>query len=469
MLAEICKDLIAEVYERPAIFEDDEERMSSVDVLIPTFYSFPTVGAVISLGFVLFAGWYIGSSVSPGAYSVVISGGLASLFGGTALAIPFALGLADMPRDLFRLFLSADVIVSRFGTFVSVMHYATIALVGTFALDNMVRIRRIQLLRTVVVSVLLISVTLIGVRYFYTYVVVVPYTQDELLKGLHNLRSTQQSVVHADEPPPAVGAEFSRPRALAEIKDSGILRVCYVEGNYPLSFFNAEGKLVGFDIEMAHKFARRLSVALEFLPMKDLEKGAYRLDSGYCDVLFNSLALDFNRTDAVAHTDPIDTVTVAFIVPDHRRDEFATWDQIRAQGRISIATSAFQSLAREVWPRIPEANEVSLSSFEQQSFYFETGAEFADAFLDAAEEGAAWTVLYPRYTVVVPRPAVRLPTVYVVARDNPSLLRAMNAWLLIEKTTGGVDEIYDYWIQGKTDQVEPPRWSVIRDVLGWVD
>ena len=45
----------------------------------------------------------------------------------------------------------------------------------------------------------------------------------------------------------------------------------------------------------------------------------------------------------------------------------------------------------------------------------------------------------------------------------------MNAWLLIEKQSGGIDELYDYWIQGKIQGVQPPRWSVIRDVLGWVD
>ncbi len=41
--------------------------------------------------------------------------------------------------------------------------------------------------------------------------------------------------------------------------------------------------------------------------------------------------------------------------------------------------------------------------------------------------------------------------------------------LLIEKQSGGIDELYDYWIQGKIQGVQPPRWSVIRDVLGWVD
>jgi Na+/H+-dicarboxylate symporter len=477
MLTQICKELIAEASDRPASAEDDEEQRSSVGVLIPTFYSFPTVGGVMSLGFVLFAGWYIGSSVGTGAYPLVISAGFASLFGGTALAIPFTLGLADLPRDLFRLFISADVIVSRFGTYVSVMHYATIALIGTFALDNLVRIRRKQLLRVVAVGVLLISVTLLGVRAFYTYVVVVPYTQDELLKGLHNLRSPHASRVYREPPTPPPGAEPSGPRSLDEITDSGVLRVCYADGNYPLSFFNTQGELVGFDIEMAHRFASRLSapptpwgaprektVGLEFVPVARPDD----LIAGYCDALFNSTALALGRADIAAHTIPFETITLAFIVPDHRREEFSTWRAVKDKGEITIALTFFQVLESEVSQLVPQAKTIRLLSLEEQRRYFEADGEGPAVFLDAAEEGAAWTVLYPRFTVVVPRPVVQLPVAYLVAPDNPSLMRAMNEWLLIEKATGDIDEIHDYWIQGKTDVVKPPRWSVIRDVLGWV-
>jgi Na+/H+-dicarboxylate symporter/ABC-type amino acid transport substrate-binding protein len=479
MLAQICKELVAEAHARPAILEDDEERASSVDVLIPTFFSFPTIGAVMSLGFVLFAGWYIGSSVATGAYPAVLAAGFASLFGGTALAIPFTLGLAELPRDLFRLFISTDVIVSRFGTYVSVMHYATIALIGTFAVNDLVRIRRWRLLRVVAIGVLLVAGALIGVRAFYTHVVVVPYTQDEFLKGLHKLRRAQPSVVHRGAPTPEPGAEPSGPRSLSEITDSGVLRVCYVHGNYPLSFFNTQRELVGFDIEMAHRFAARLSapptpwaaprakasVGLEFVPVTQPDD----LVTGYCDALFNSMALALGRPDRAAHTIPFETITLAFIVPDHRREEFSTWKAIRAKGELTIALSFFQALEGEVSNLVPQAKAVRLLSLEEQIGFFETFGEGADAFLDAAEEGAAWTILYPRFTVVVPRPVVQLPVVYAIAPDNPSLLRAMNEWLLIEKATGGVDEIYDYWIQGRTAQVQPPRWSVIRDVLGWID
>ncbi|UCD67758.1 MAG: transporter substrate-binding domain-containing protein [Betaproteobacteria bacterium] len=463
MLAKLCKELIAEASTRPGVAEQ-EEVMSSVDVLIPTFFSFPTIGAILSLGFVLFAGCYIGSPVATQAYVSVISGGFASLFGGKALAILFTLVLAELPRDLFRLFVSTDVIVSRFGTLVSVMHYATIALICTYALGNLVRIRPWQLLRLVIVGALLVVAVLIGVRTFYTYVVVVPYTKDQMLKGLQNLRETEPSVVHRVAPTPSPVAETSGPRSLAEIRDSGVLRVCYRDGNYPLVFFNADGELVGFDIEMAHRFAARLGLQLEFLPTRMRDD----LLSGYCDVLFNSLALDLERADVAAHTDPFDTITLAFIVPTHRRDDFATWRAVRAQGEITVAFPVFQSLGGEIGKRIPQANARRLSSLEEQSRYFETDGAGADAFLDAAEEGAAWTVLYPRFTVVVPRPVVQLPVAYLVAPDNPSMLCAINEWLQIEKSSGYIDEVYDYWVRGKTGHVQPPRWSVIRDVLGWV-
>ncbi len=469
MLAEICKDLIAAAHKDTAVIEDEEDTESSVDVLIPTFYSFPTVGNVMSLGFVLFAGWYIGSSVSAGVYPSVTLAGIASLFGGTTLAIPFVLGLVELPRDLFQVFLSIDVIISRFGTLVSAMHYATIALIGTFALENMARLRLWPLLRVAVVGVLLVGAVLIGARAFYTHVVVVPYTKAEALRGLNLLRRPQPAVVYREETTVGPVDASGEARTYSEIIDSGVLRVCYLPGNYPLSFFNAEGELVGFDIEMAHQLAERLSLTLEFVPLERPSYGPKRLNSGYCDVVFDSVTMGLGRMESAAETDPFNTHTIAFIAPDHRRRDFATWRAVREQGNILIASSAFQHLPRDIWTRLPEAEVVRLASLEEQVRYFESGGEGADVFLDTAEEGAAWTILFPRFSVVVPRPVLQVPVVYTVPRDRPLLLRAMNAWLLIEKETGGIDALTDYWIQGKTKEVQPPRWSVVRNVLRWVD
>ena len=100
----------------------------------------------------------------------------------------------------------------------------------------------------------------------------------------------------------------------------------------------------------------------------------------------------------------------------------------------------------------------------------ESGEQDVDAVLHAAENGAALTLLHPEFSVVVPTPKVSVPLGYSVARGNVELLETLKPWLGEQKAHGTVDELYRYWMLGQaaiTDK--PPRWSVIRDVLGWVD
>ena len=106
---------------------------------------------------------------------------------------------------------------------------------------------------------------------------------------------------------------------------------------------------------------------------------------------------------------------------------------------------------------------------EQRKLLQSGGADF-DGIFDLAEEGAAWTLLYPRYSLVVPKPPIFVPVAYAVAADNTTLLEAFNAWLTAERASGTIEALYRYWMLGEaTITARPPRWSVIRNVLGWVD
>ena len=96
-------------------------------------------------------------------------------------------------------------------------------------------------------------------------------------------------------------------------------------------------------------------------------------------------------------------------------------------------------------------------------------SERFDAVVGPAEEMAAWTILYPRFTVVVPRPTITWPVGYSLALGSQDLLRVVDAWLLEAQQTGGIDELRKFWVGGEIEQTKPPRWSVIRDVLHWVD
>ena len=463
---------------------EETEAESSVDVLVPAAFNFPTLGLVLSLMFVLFAGWYIGASVPASQYPAFSLAGLASLFGSTVIAIPFLLDLLELPQDLFQVFVTVDVLGSRFGTLLAAMHIVTIALIGSFALQGRTRVRWLPLARFAGISVAMVAVALVGIRAFYSYLVVAPYTKDEALKDVHLIVNRQPSTVHTEFPawlahPRAVSADHgtgwpaSGHASLAEIESRGVLRVCYSPNDYPSAFFNEEvpPELVGFDIEMAHRFALRMGLSLEFIPTDTEEEAAQRLDAGACDVLFSSIPVSEGRAKLFALTSPIYTSSIGLIVRDHRRDEFQTWEAVREQGvslRIAIPGASGTIARARAW--LPQAVLLPIYGQDEQRRLLESGGADVDAIAALSEEGAAWTLLYPDFSLVVPKPILFRPVGYGVADDNEELLEVFNAWLVAMQSRGGVDELYKYWMLGEAAEREkPPRWSIMRDVLHWVD
>jgi Na+/H+-dicarboxylate symporter/ABC-type amino acid transport substrate-binding protein len=471
ILAEQCKGLIA-ANDAGKNHREKGEEHSSVDVLVPAAFNFPNLGVILSLIFVLFAGWYIGMAVPVSQYPVISAAGLASLFGGTVLAIPFLFDLLRLPQDLFQVFITVDVLGSRFGTLLAAMHIVTIALVGTFALQNRLRLRLLPLVRFIGITVALLMVAMIGIRAFYTYAFVAPFTKAQALKGLQLLANPQPATVYA-EIPPGLGQAGEKPASLAQIRDRGVLRVCATANDYPSAFYNdaKPPQLVGFDIEMAHRFARSQELPIEFLLVKNEANAVELLNNGSCDIFMSSLPITPDRAERYALTDPVYTSNVCLIVRDNRRDEFQTWEAIRQQGitfRLAIPdTPNARSLAGIL---IPDATIVPYRDQEELEKFLESGAPDVDAIGYLSEEGAAWTLLYPVFSIAVPRPTVFLPVAYEVAAGNDKLVKVFNAWLLDQKSNGTVDQLYRYWMLGEAAEIQkPPRWSVIRNVLHWIN
>jgi ABC-type amino acid transport substrate-binding protein len=87
-----------------------------------------------------------------------------------------------------------------------------------------------------------------------------------------------------------------------------------------------------------------------------------------------------------------------------------------------------------------------------------------------AERGSVLTLLYPKYTVVVPEPGVvKIPLAYPVAGRDQDWASFINTWIELKRRDGTIDALYGHWILGKQAGKRQPRWSVIRNVLGWMD
>ena len=61
-----------------------------------------------------------------------------------------------------------------------------------------------------------------------------------------------------------------------------------------------------------------------------------------------------------------------------------------------------------------------------------------------------------------------MPIVFAVQLDS-ELNGTVDAWTRLKHDDGTMDELYDHWILGKQATTGSPRWSIIRDVLSWVD
>ena len=115
----------------------------------------------------------------------------------------------------------------------------------------------------------------------------------------------------------------------------------------------------------------------------------------------------------------------------------------------------------------PKATSVPIDSLEE----FFVGRR-ADALFATAEEGYPLTMSYRFFAVAVIEPGDSVPVMYAypMARNSSeSWLLALNYWLRTEQEYGKLQQKYEYWVPGNTPGLVAPRWSVVRNVLHWVD
>ena len=100
---------------------------------------------------------------------------------------------------------------------------------------------------------------------------------------------------------------------------------------------------------------------------------------------------------------------------------------------------------------------------------FTTNPKGVHALIISAEAGSAWTIIYPSYSVVVPKPLMRSYAALAIPPGDPHFMDFINAWLEMKKTSGFINKLYDKWILGKTAKQKKRRWSIGRDILGLWD
>jgi len=254
---------------------------------------------------------------------------------------------------------------------------------------------------------------------------------------------------------------------LQRIKQSGVLRVGYHPDNLPFSYFSETGELIGFDIDMAQLLAREMKVKLEFFPF-EIDTMAAQLEARQFDLIMAGIAVTTPRLEKITYSAPYMEATLAFIVPDHRRNEFASSKAIHQIPDLKIGIPHMADyFTNKVKNYLPQAEVIALKSARE---FFEANEQQLDAILWGAENGAAWTLLYPKFQVVIPIPdVVKIPVAYPIGGGDKEFANFMTQWIALKRNGLEYKKLYDHWILGLDAVVKQPRWSIVRDVLHWIE
>lgn len=467
MLTESAKDLLREYAPRGRVATPDEaaDVVASVDVIVPASFTFPHTGKILSLSFVLFAGWFADVHVRPTDYARLATTGVFAMFGSANAAIPFLLDLFRIPDDTFRLFVTSGIVNARVGTLVAAVHTVAMAVLGTCAVTGMLKIAPRRLMRFAVVTGCLTLAIVGGTRLLLQFALHRPYEKDALLTGMRPLedRGTPKVFRRGDDVPPLPLVAAS---VLDRVRQRRVVRVGYFEDSLPYVFFNARGELAGLDVEMALQLARDLGVEAEFVPV-DRTILTSGLDTSLCDLVMSGVVVTTDRSLHVQFTSPYLDETVAFIVPDHLASAFSDWSTVKGMGRLRLGVPDGAYFLQKIREELGNVEEIV--PIERMEDMFVPHSPPIDAFVATAERGSAYTLLHPAYSVAVPKPRpFKLPLAYVVAGRDAQLTATVNTWIEQKHDDDTIDELFAHWILGQDSAPKHPRWSVVHDVLHWL-
>ncbi|MGG0719934.1 amino acid ABC transporter substrate-binding protein [Robertmurraya massiliosenegalensis] len=132
---------------------------------------------------------------------------------------------------------------------------------------------------------------------------------------------------------------------LAEVKDSGKLRIG-TEGTYPpFSFHNDAGELTGFDVEISREVAKRIGVESEFFETQ-WDAMFAGLDAKRFDMIANQVGIREDRIEKYDFSDPYITSAAVLVVTED--NEFIQgFENIEGLKSAQSLTSNYADIAKQ--------------------------------------------------------------------------------------------------------------------------
>lgn len=415
------------------------------EMLVPITFSLPVGGKLLVLLYLLFAAWFSGSQLSFSDQLQLIYQGIPQLFGTTTLAMTHLLDMLSLSTTMFDMFITAEnLLVGRISSVLSVMFSGVLTILVYCGLTNTIKF---DLKKTAKLSLIVPVVTFICLFGLHAGFGQMNLEYKGYAKFIERdfIRPQPQSSYLKEAPANAAIVQPFR-GVLERVQKRGLLRVGYFRDDLPYAFHNKDGKLVGFDIEILNMLANDLSIDIEFVRIFHQEAAAL-LASGYLDIT-TGIPLIPDNMSKYTLSEPYSTQEIAFLIKDSRRKEFSQWDDItnREDLIIGIPETFFYKDAVNKYFNKGKAWEISTPRL-----FFKEEYQHIDALLFGAAAASGWTLLYPEYSVIAPKPRVEpIFMAFPINKNDHNFERFMRNWIAMKKQNGSLEKLFSYWIEGKT-------------------
>jgi Na+/H+-dicarboxylate symporter/ABC-type amino acid transport substrate-binding protein len=469
---------VASLFNKP---QTEERARTYSGILVPLAYSFPSLGSFEVLLFILFTGWYYDNLLDLKDQLTLAVVGVPSLFGPAKLSLQFLLQVMQLPADAFQLYLISNPLYVYFVKALTCMSIFSFSTICTAFLSGCGALRLRRALISMILIVIILSSIILGLRLGFTSLLSDPPQGNESILSMKmpldiNGKRVDEGigtkVYRSFSDVPYVRGELYDEKngsLIENIKCRNILRVGYSPHTMPFAFFNEGQELVGYDIQMAYDLAKVLNVSrIEFVPV-DSETWIDRVNNGSCDIIMSQLALfpGMIGERRCRFTSGYIDLNLALITKDNRKKDFERREDVAKMKGLKIAVPNVSNYLETTHALFPQATIIPLNNSDQ--FFNQTNT---DVLLTTAETGMPLTLIHPFYDVAILQPygIYKVMCAYAVSKncDDASLM-VFNYWLDLEDRYGSLDRKYSYWILGENAEDKPQRWSVVRDILHWIE
>ncbi len=249
-----------------------------------------------------------------------------------------------------------------------------------------------------------------------------------------------------------VSQQLTQESALTKVMERGVLRVGF-DTFIPWAMKDKTGKFIGFEVDVARRFAEDLGVELELVPTA--WKGIIpALLSGKFDVLIGGMSIRADRAQQVYFSAPYYYSGQSVVASKKNAPNIKSIDDLNLPDiTIAVRTGTTAQKAAETY--MPKAK---LKLFEKEPLALqEVLMGRADAFVSMAPLPAQEAIKNPdKLYVPLSENLTNEPNGVAIRKGDPDFLNYINSWIYATRAAGWIQERYHYWFETMDwkDQVE---------------